>query len=216
MSEVAEKSLARGVDKLTDAELLSLLLEDGASGREEVPSALLASFGGQLTELARADIARLRMAGGIGLKRALRIQAAIELGRRVLSTEVQEARTITSSDDVVRMFRPDMTAKTYEECWCLFLTSSNRIIERMRMSQGGIQATVVDHRLIVKRALELLSTQIILVHNHPSGSAEPSGQDKVLTQKIARAAALFDIRLLDHLIISSEGDFSFRQAGLLY
>ena len=109
-----------------------------------------------------------------------------------------------------------MTAKTYEECWCLFLTSSNRIIERMRMSQGGIQATVVDHRLIVKRALELLSTQIILVHNHPSGSAEPSGQDKVLTQKIARAAALFDIRLLDHLIISSEGDFSFRQAGLLY
>lgn len=215
MSEVAEKSLARGVDKLTDAELLSLLLEDGASVREDVPSALLAGFGGQLAELARADIARLRMAGGIGLKRALRIQAAIELGRRVLSTEVQEARTITSSDDVVRMFRPGMTAMTYEECWCLFLTSSNRIIERMRMSQGGIQATVVDHRLIVKRALELLSTQIILVHNHPSGSAEPSGQDKVLTQKIARAAALFDIRLLDHLIISSEGDFSFRQAGLL-
>ena len=83
------------------------------------------------------------------------------------------------------------------------------------MSQGGVQATVVDHRLVVKRALELLATQIILVHNHPSGAAEPSVADKQLTQRISEAAALFDIRLLDHIIISGEGHFSFRRSALL-
>ena len=103
----------------------------------------------------------------------------------------------------------------YEECWCLYLNTGNRIVERQRVSQGGVQATVVDHRLVIKRALELLATQIILVHNHPSGAALPSEQDKILTKKIAEAAALFDIRLLDHLIIARGGEYSFRQSGLL-
>ncbi len=97
----------------------------------------------------------------------------------------------------------------------LYLTSSNRLLERRRVSQGGVQATVVDHRLIVKRALELLSTQIIMIHNHPSGAAEPSAADKTLTEKVRDAAALFDIRLLDHIIISREGEFSFRRMSLL-
>ena len=97
----------------------------------------------------------------------------------------------------------------------LYLTSSNRLIERQKISQGGVQATVVDHRLIVKRALELLSTQLIMVHNHPSGAATPSGADKELTKKVKAAAALFDIRLLDHVIISREGNFSFRRDGIL-
>lgn len=213
MTQTADKLLSRGAEALTDRELLVLLLDD--EGREELSEGLLSSFGGQLSELGHADIARLRMAGGIGLKRASRICAAIELGRRVLSHEAQETETILSSDDVVRMFRPRMEAMAYEECWCLFLTSSNRIVERMRISQGGVQGTVVDHRLIVKRALELLATQIVLIHNHPSGAAEPSGADKTLTEKIAQAAALFDIKLLDHLVIAREGDFSFRRAGLL-
>ena len=97
---------------------------------------------------------------------------------------------------------------------CVWLPG-NRIVERQRVSQGGVQATVVDHRLVIKRALELLATQIILVHNHPSGAALPSEQDKILTKKIAEAAALFDIRLLDHLIIARGGEYSFRQSGLL-
>ena len=103
----------------------------------------------------------------------------------------------------------------YEECWAVYLTSSNRIIERQRISQGGVQGTVVDHRLVVKRALELLATQLVLIHNHPSGAAAPSPQDKVLTERVAQAAALFDIRLLDHIIIAREGDFSFLRAGLV-
>jgi DNA repair protein RadC len=111
--------------------------------------------------------------------------------------------------------RPIFEGMNHEECWVLYLTSSNRLLERQRVSQGGVQATVVDHRIIVKRALELLSTQIILVHNHPSGAAEPSAADKTLTRKLKDAAALFDIKLLDHIIISSEGNFSFLRDGLM-
>ena len=103
----------------------------------------------------------------------------------------------------------------HEECWCLYLNTGNRIVERQRVSQGGVQGTVVDHRLVVKRALELLATQLVLIHNHPSGAAAPSPQDKVLTERVAQAAALFDIRLLDHIIIAREGDFSFLRAGLV-
>ena len=108
---------------------------------------------------------------------------------------------------MVALFRPQLETLAYEECWAVYLTSSNRIIERQRISQGGVQGTVVDHRLIVK--------QLVLIHNHPSGAAAPSPQDKVLTERVAQAAALFDIRLLDHIIIAREGDFSFLRAGLV-
>jgi DNA repair protein RadC len=214
MKNISDKLLARGAAALSDTELLALLLgEDESEGLSE---ALLSGLGGRLTELARVDAARLRTTGGIGLKRALRIQAAVELGRRVLSEEGLQTETITSTEDVVRIFRPRMEALAHEECWCLLLTSTNRIVERMRVSQGGVQGTVVDHRLIVKRALELLATQIVIIHNHPSGAAQPSAADKTLTEKIFQAAGLFDIRLLDHLIIAREGHYSFRQAGLLH
>ena len=136
MSEASVKLLSRGVETLTDQELLELLLDDGDS----------------------ADIARLRMAAGIGLKRAARIQAAVELGRRVLAARELGPDPIGSSNDVVRIFRPLLTEMKHEECWCLYLNTGNRIVERQRVSQGGVQGTVVDHRLIVKRALELLAT----------------------------------------------------------
>ena len=102
------------------------------------------------------------MIAGMGLRRAERLKAAVELGRRVAAERSRDVVDIASSDDVERLMRPLVDALPYEECWALYLTSSNRVIERMRVSQGGVQATVVDHRLIVKRALELLSTQIIL------------------------------------------------------
>lgn len=201
---------SRGVGALTDTELLTLLLDD-----EQLAKALMAACGDSLARIGAEDPARLRMVGGLGLRRTRLLLAAAEFGRRVATARAQEADIISQSDDVVRLFRPQLETLTHEECWAVYLTSSNRIIERQRVSQGGVQGTIVDHRLIIKRALELLSTQLILIHNHPSGAAEPSPQDKVLTDRIARAAALFDIRLLDHLIISREGDFSFLRAGLL-
>ena len=206
MQPLYDKALSRGVASLTDEELLTLLVGD-----PELAAAVLRACGGSLAALAAEEPARLRMTGGLGRSRALQLLAAAEFGRRVAESRAEETDVIATSDDVVRLFRPRLEHLAHEECWVLYLTSSNRIVERQRVSQG----TVVDHRLIVKRALELLATQLIMIHNHPSGAAEPSAQDRALTDKIARAAALFDIRLLDHLIISREGDYSFLREGLL-
>lgn len=210
MKQIADKMAVRGVAALDDRELLALLLED-----EQAADALWQASGESLERLARTELPRLRMLGGLGLRRARLLLAAAEYGRRVAEAQSAAAEVIATSDDVVRLFRPRLERLDHEECWVVYLTSSNRIIERQRVSQGGVQGTVVDHRLIVKRALELLATQLILVHNHPSGAAEASPQDRVLTERIARAAALFDIRLLDHLIVAREGDFSFLREGLL-
>lgn len=194
---------------LSDVELLGLLLDD-----EPLAATLLAACGGSLARLAAEPEARLRMIGGLGLRRARMLLAAAECGRRIASEGIV-SEVIATSDDLVQMFRPQLEHLSHEECWAVYLTSSNRIIERQRVSQGGVTSTVVDHRLIIKRALELLATRLILIHNHPSGSPEASPQDKSLTERVAQAAALFDIRLLDHIIISREGDFSFRRAGLI-
>lgn len=210
MKQIADKMAARGVAALDDRELLALLLDD-----EQAADALWQASGESLERLARTELPRLRMLGGLGLRRARLLLAAAEYGRRVAEAQSAATEVIATSDDVVRLFRPRLERLDHEECWVVYLTSSNRIIERQRVSQGGVQGTVVDHRLIVKRALELLATQLILVHNHPSGAAEASPQDRVLTERIARAAALFDIRLLDHLIVAREGDFSFLREGLL-
>lgn len=211
MQPLYDKALSRGIASLSDEELLTLLVEEPG-----VAASVLRSCGGSLASVAAEEPARLRMVGGLGRNRALRLLAAAEFGRRVAESRAGEADVIATSDDVVHLFRPKLQRLDHEECWVLYLTSSNRIVERQRVSQGGVQGTVVDHRLIIKRALELLATQLIMVHNHPSGAAEPSPQDKVLTERIARAATLFDIRLLDHLIISREGDFSFLREGLLH
>ncbi len=210
MKNITDRLRSRGVDALSDGELLALLVED-----EALASTLLASAGGRLADLAELRLERLRMMGGLGLQRAMRLTAAFEAGRRAAAETAGRVLTVRSSADVAALFRPQMEGLGHEECWAVHLTSANRIVERQRISQGGVQGTVVDHRLVVKRALELLSTQLILVHNHPSGAAEPSPQDRALTERIASAAALFDIRLLDHLIISRSGHFSFLEAGLL-
>ncbi len=216
MISLIDKLQLRGAASLGDAELLSLLIEDGAEGSMERAEELLQSCGGTLAGVGKCELARLRMVAGVGIKRAARVAVAAELGRRMMALEAKEnISQIGSSDDVVRLMRPQLHGLNHEECWVLYLSASNRVLERMRISQGGVQATVVDHRLLVKRALELLATQLILVHNHPSGLAKPSDADKELTQRVIAAAALFDIRVVDHLILSHSDHFSFRASGLL-
>lgn len=216
MKNLHNKLLSRGAASLSDAELLAMLVESSGDARDpqHIAEGLLRECG-SLQGVARSELGRLRMVEGIGMRRAERLVVAAEIGRRVAMTNNEEVVSISTDADVVRLMRGQLESISHEECWVLYLTSSNRLIERQRVSQGGVQATVVDHRLIVKRALELLSTQIIMVHNHPSGAASPSEADKVLTRKVAEAAALFDIKLLDHIIISKEGSFSFRRESLL-
>lgn len=211
MDALNDKIALHGPEALTDHELLTLLTGDGTTAET-----LLSTAGGSIDKLSRFHLSRLRMIGGLGLRRAQLLTAAAEYGRRIAVKQATETHAVIhESNDIVHLFRPQLEGLAHEECWALYLTASNRIIEQQRISQGGVQATVVDVRLVVKRALELLATQLVLIHNHPSGSAEPSQQDKQLTERIARAAALFDIRLLDHIIISREGDYSFRSAGLI-
>ena len=209
MQDIRNKIAVRGIESLSDAELLSIILEDRALAEELVAEC------GSLSAIANMPSSRLRMVAGLGSKRAERIHGAIEAGRRVSSADRAIEETISSSDDVVRAMRPKLKELKHEECWAIYLTNSNRIIESTCISKGGVQATVVDHRLIVKRALELLSTRIIIVHNHPSGSANPSGADFDITKKIKEATSLFDIQLLDHIIISATESYSFKSNGKL-
>ena len=204
MQDLREKLTLRGVESLTDLELLAILLEDMALAEELIKEC------GSLVNIAKMPSSRLRMVAGLGMKRAERLQVAIEMGHRVVSASNHIEEQISSSEDVIRIMHPLLKDLKHEECWAIYLTNSNRIIECSRISQGGIQATVVDHRLIVKRALELLSTRIIIVHNHPSGSATPSGADFDITKRIKEATSLFDIQLLDHIIISKTDSFSFK------
>ena len=215
MRNIQDKLLSRGVAHLDDEELLAAFLADGATddGAVQLAKELLAQCGGSLQRLADSDVARLRMLAGLGLRRAVQLKAAVEMGRRVAVADSQSIDTIASDNDVVKIMEPLIGALPHEECWALYLASSGKIVDKVRISQGGVQATVVDYRMVLKRALEVLAVQVVLVHNHPSGSAEPSAQDRQLTERVAEGCRLFDIRLLDHVIIARGAHYSFRAHG---
>ena len=217
MKNITEKLQSRGAESLADEELLAVIVADDTTDERAkgVASDLLASAEGSLQRIVDTDIMRLRMISGLGLKRAMRLKAATELGRRVLLAEGSACDVILSDSDVVRLMEPQLGTLKHEECWALYLASSGKVIERMRVSQGGVQATVVDSKLVLKRAIELLASQVVLVHNHPSGSAEPSRQDMELTERIAEASRLLDMRLLDHVIIARGAHYSFRGHNLI-
>ena len=216
MKNLLDRVRVRGVAGLSDAELLAVVIGDGSERCDvtELAAKVIDSVGG-LGELGGCDFSRLRMTEGMGMLRAARIAAAAELGRRMALSGAARRQKVETERDVEELFRPYMEPLRHEECWVLYLSSANEILERSRVSQGGVQGTVVDCRLVVKRALELLASRIIIVHNHPSGSAEASGEDRQLTKRLESAAGLFDIPLLDHIIISRTDIYSFRRAGLL-
>jgi DNA repair protein RadC len=217
MKNIVDKIVSRGATALSNEELISVVIAEGVDDEraKDVASELVAINSQSLVELSRTQFPRLRMMAGLGKQRAMRLHAAMELGRRVAHSENTAQEVVQSDADVVRIMEPMLANLQHEECWALYLASSGRVIERMRVSQGGVQATVVDCKLIIKRAIELLATQLVLVHNHPSGSAEPSRQDMELTERVSEAARLFDMRLLDHVIISAGVRYSFRAHGLI-
>ena len=215
--EVRQRAMARGVGELTDAELLSLVIASAKRGTEAMAVAerVMAEEGESLVALAHKSPAEMRKVGDLGLDGATKVAAAFELGRRAVVAEGQESVVIKDAADVVKLLAPVMNGLDHEELWVLYLASSNRVVERRRVAVGGSRALVADPKLILKRALELVSASIILVHNHPSGAAEPSVEDCSLTDRLRSAAALFDIALLDHIIICKGGFYSFRADGKL-
>lgn len=216
MKNLVDKIVSRGADSLTNEELIAAIIAESSSdeGAIAVSRELLTKAGG-VANLMETDFSRLRMMSGLGKMRAIRLKAAQELGSRVAVMKASSYDVILSDSDVARVMQPIIGGLQHEECWAIYLASSGRVLERMRISQGGVQATVVDCKLIIKRALELLAVQIVLVHNHPSGNIQPSKQDIALTERVSEAAQLFDIRLLDHVIIAKGAHFSFRGEGII-
>jgi DNA repair protein RadC len=208
MRELQEKIALHGAAALTDSELITVIIDNQA-----VAQALMSQY--SLTTLPVEDISRLRMSCGMGLAKASKITAAIELARRIAKTKTGNVDRIQSLEAAEKILRPLFDGLDHEECWVLFMTNSGKVIEKMKISQGGLQATVVDNRLIIKRAIELLATQMILAHNHPSDNAQPSQADITLTNRVKSAAELFDITLLDHIIITRSQIYSFKKFGLL-
>lgn len=215
--DVREKLASRGAESLSDAELLSIILQEGVGSQSalRLSEQLLAATRGSLYKISQMNMRSLRMVEGIGVKKAALVLSALELGCRAARENANSTTMITTSDDVVSLFRPLISALPYEEFWVLYLSTANGVLDKVRVSQGGVNHTIVDHKLIVKRAVELLASGIVVVHNHPSGVAQPSAEDIDLTQKIANAASLFEINLLDHLIVTATDSLSFKQLGLI-
>lgn len=212
--ELSDKLLSRGVGEMTDAEIIAILTDDdnGVLSDDKIAHLL---DGTSLAQLSVAEPVKLRQRGSMGITRAIRLAAAFELGRRVRSQGCEKIESITSSQDVIELFQPMLSHIKHEEFWVLYLNSAHKIIDKVRAGQGGVSNLIVDHKLIIKRALELLSSAIVVVHNHPSGEAQPSEADIVLTNKLVTAASLFDIELLDHIIITSGNCLSFRAQKLI-
>ena len=212
-----EKFIQNGTSSLSDAELLAILISSGTKDKSAVDLGreLLGMANNNLNNLGKLTIADLRKVHGIGPARAVTIAAALELGRRRKLSDVQYIPQIRSSKDVSDIFQPLLSDLLHEEFWILFLNRSNKVINRMKLSQGGISGTVTDVRLVMKKAIECLASGIIVCHNHPSGNLSPSESDTKITQKIKEAGNLMDIQLLDHLIISDKDYYSFADNGVL-
>lgn len=207
-----EKMLGKGASALSNAELLAILLRTGTEGRNalEVAQILLSAAGGSLTAASRMSVSELCRIDGIGTGKAVTIGAALELGKRLCS-EVPDVRKniIHSPADVYRELSSVLRGLQHEECWILYLSRNNRVISREQLSVGGQSETIVEVKSVVRRALDLRASSLILVHNHPSGNPHPGNADIKLTLNLRKALDTFDISLLDHVIVSDGRYYSF-------
>jgi DNA repair protein RadC len=176
---------------------------------------ILASVDQNLHELGKRSVKELQRFKGVGEAKAITIAAALELGRRRQLSDLRERPRINSSRDAFHAIAPLLTDLHHEEFWLLLLNRANEVFARERLSTGGSGGTVVDVKLVLKAALDARATAIIAVHNHPSGNLQPSQADVDLTKKLQQAGALLEMPVLDHLIVSERGYYSFADEGLM-
>ena len=212
-----EKLLQKGAAALSNSELLAILINNGHKEKSAVELAkeILKIGSDNLNELGKVSLNDMQQVKGIGEAKAITIAAALELGRRRHASATLEKTVIKSSRDIAEYLRAVIKDFSYEVFAVLFLNRSNKINHFEIISRGGITGTVADPRIILKAALSYDATSLVLCHNHPSGSLKPSRADEELTKKIIEAAKYFDIRILDHIIVSEEGYCSFADEGLL-
>ena len=207
-----EKMISIGASALSNAELLAIMLRTG-TGRMNVldlARQVLKEADGRLSEVACMSVERLCHVDGIGPGKAVTVAAAFELGRRVAAEAGQEkALQVNSPRNVYQIMVPIMRDLRHEECWALFLTHSNRLIGKEMISRGGMDSTLIDKRIILRRALERKASGIILVHNHPSGNPYPSAGDIRQTKDLKTALSSCDLCLVDHVIVAGTSCYSF-------
>lgn len=212
-----EKLMLKGAAALSNSELLAILIGSGTKEKSavEVCKEILADIDNDLNKLARYTVSDLTRYNGIGPAKAITIVSALELGRRRKNSGDKEVKKITSSRDAYQALYPYLSDLNHEEIWVLLLNRSNRIESTLRVSEGGISATVLDVRLVLREALNRYASGIILAHNHPTNNCVPSEQDIRITTKLKDAAKLMDINLLDHLILCGERYYSFADENMM-
>ena len=212
-----EKFATKGAAALTDDELLAILI--GAANQthsaQAIARAIMDYADNNLATLSKLNVAQLQQIHGIGSGKATVIASALELGRRIASQTAPHNETILSSADAIAMFKPLLSHLHYEEVWALFLSPAKKIIDKFRAATGGIDNSPIDVRLIMRRALEANATGIILIHNHPNGNPNPSSYDISVTKQLTEGAAIFNIKLLDHIIITENENISMAEKCLL-
>lgn len=212
-----EKMLQKGAAALTDAELLAILISSGTKEKSALDLArdILGMANNNLKELGRLNVLELQKVKGIGEARGITICAAMELGRRRQISEGLERITIQSSKEAASIVLPLLQDLNHEVFCVIYLNQARRVLKYELISSGGITSTVVDVRMILKNCLLYNANQMIIAHNHPSGSTKPSVADKELTNRLSEAAKLMDIKLLDHLIIAGGQYLSLSDEGIM-
>lgn len=212
-----EKLLAKGNASLSDAELLAIIIGSGNFNESAVDLAkrILHSVNNDLSGLARLSLNDLMRFKGIGEAKAIGIMAAVEIGRRRKELPSENPEYLRTSKQVYILMSAIFQDLVHEEFWVIYLNRANKITMKKQISVGGVSGTVVDQRIILKTALEVLASSLVLVHNHPSGNLKPSQADIDLTRKLQHGAKLLDLQVLDHLIIYQEKYFSFADQGML-
>jgi len=210
-----EKALHKGVASLSDAELVAILLSSGSTEDTAVQLAqkILSHVSSNLNSLGKLSVKELMKFKGVGEAKALAIAAAMELGRRKGIAEPAKRESIRSSHDAFLLFYPLLCDLSYEELWIALTNNASKVIEKVKISQGGIGETTADLRIIMKAAINTVCHGIVVCHNHPSGNLQPSPQDDMLTSRIGQVAKLMNILLLDHIIISDNNYYSYADEG---
>ena len=210
-----EKMMLQGASALTNAELLAILIGSGNAedSAVELMRKVLNDYRNNLNELGKASIDELCRYKGIGPAKAITILAASELGKRRKEETVEERRVIAMSKDVYEYLHPLMCDLPTEECWVLLLNQASKLIDKVRISTGGLNATAVDVRCILREALLKRATAFALCHNHPSGNIRPSREDDLLTREVNRAAECMNIRFVDHVILTDGAFYSYADEG---
>lgn len=210
-----EKMMLHGAGALSNAELLAILIGSGSTDESavELMRKVLADYRNSLSELGKSGVEELCRYKGIGPAKAITLLAASELGRRRKEEGTLERLQVRSSEDIYRLFYPLMCDLPVEECWVLLLNQAGKVIDRIRISQGGLASTAVDIRCVLREALIRRAVSMILCHNHPSGNLRPSREDDRLTESLRQAAVTVNLRLLDHVIVTDGKYYSYADEG---